>query len=212
MTHRRVVLLVAGLVLGACGNDPVTGISPSVTPPAPDPNAPKVYRTLDGKVFDTAEDRSAYLHAQNDAREREIYEAERFRQEQLSQSLSGVQALRRRSQLARVDRDIARAERDRRRAQRALARLERQERREGVANTAAARRNTAIAERRARQALRSAERELVAAERAERRLEQEDRVARPALRRSARPDEAPARTANPDQPVAGSGEAGTPAE
>lgn len=182
----RCIALTTLLVLAGCGGSVVTGHTPTV--PLPDPNAPKVYRTLDGKTFDTAEARSAYLHGINNAREREIFEAETFRQEQLSLSLSGVQALRRRSQLARIDRDIARAERDRRRAARDLARIARDDRRAAITSTAAARRNADIAERRARQALKAADQKLSAAKRAEKLLEREDRVARPTLRRRARPD------------------------
>ncbi len=178
-----VTLMLAGLA--NCGGPAVTGHSSSVSK-TPEPEVVQGYRTLDGKTFETRAARSAYLQAVNDARDRAIYQAELFRQQQYAQSLAGVQGARRQARLNRQEQDIERIERERRQLLRDLKQAERAEQARLRANTEAARQNTEAAIRRTEQALRQSERKVRRAEREQDLLRRADRVARPVERRRAR--------------------------
>lgn len=115
---------LAVLGLAAC----ISPQPPRVNPSTSDAG-PKVYRTLDGQTFATAEARSAYLKAADAARARGNLKRELARIRIKSGSLSAQQAGRRTARIRGQDRRITRATAQTRAAAQELARTERLQRR-----------------------------------------------------------------------------------
>lgn len=170
------------------------------------PHAPKVYRTVNGRVFATEAQRAAYLRRHGDAYERELYAIELERQRIRSQSLSALQADRRQAQIDRARRAEDRAERartqalrDTRQAERAARRAEREARRQTRTDNRPqiGTQGETQAERRARRQAERTERQRVDAQRDQQRLTREAREAERRARRQARQQQRQSSVQNP---------------